>query len=53
MSILDRPNVVTARSPLVIWEVGTGGIDDVTPSPATVYVDDAADWPGPPRTDLN
>ena len=39
--ILDRPNVVTARSPLVIWEVGTGS-DDVTPSPVTVYVDDAA-----------
>ena len=39
--ILDRPNVVTARSPLVIWEVGTGS-DDVTPSPATIYMDDAA-----------
>jgi hypothetical protein len=39
--ILDRPDVVTARSPLVIWEVG-GGTDNVTPSPATVYVDDAA-----------
>jgi len=39
--ILDRPDVVTALTPLVVWEVGAGS-DSVVPSPATVYVDDAA-----------
>jgi hypothetical protein len=39
--ILERAGVVTARSPLVIWEVGVGS-DDLAPLPATIYVDDAA-----------
>jgi hypothetical protein len=39
--ILDRANVVTARTPLVVWEAGVGS-DDVVPVPAAIYVDDAA-----------
>jgi hypothetical protein len=39
--ILDRAGVVTARSPVVIWEAGVGS-DDLAPLPASVYVDDAA-----------
>jgi hypothetical protein len=37
--ILDRAGVVTAPSPLVVWEVGAGS-DELEPTPAAVYVDD-------------
>jgi hypothetical protein len=39
--IIDRVGVVTARSPLLVWEVGVGS-DDLAPLPATIYMDDAA-----------
>jgi hypothetical protein len=39
--ILDRAGVVTALSPLVVWEAGVGS-DDLAPLPASVYVDDIA-----------
>ena len=39
--ILDRAGVLTAQSPLVVWEVGAGS-GDLAPLPATIYVDDAA-----------
>jgi len=39
--ILDRAGVVTARSPLVVWEAGVGS-DNLAPVPAAVYIDDAA-----------
>jgi hypothetical protein len=41
VQILERAGVVTARSPLVVWEIGVGS-DDILPLPATIYVDDAA-----------
>jgi hypothetical protein len=37
--ILERAGVVTALSPLVVWEVGAGS-DDLEPAPAPVFVDD-------------
>jgi hypothetical protein len=37
--ILDRPGVVTALSPLVVWEAGVGS-DNLSAVPANVYVDD-------------
>jgi len=39
--ILDNPAVITAETPWLQWAVGAAS-DDVVPTPATVYVDDAA-----------
>lgn len=38
--ILDIPNLVTAPTDLLQWDAG-GGSNDIAPSPATVYFDDA------------
>jgi hypothetical protein len=38
--ILDVANVVTAPTDAIQWDAG-GGSNDVAPSPATVYIDDA------------
>jgi len=40
VQILDHANVVTAPTDWVQWDVG-GGSNDIAPSPATVYFDDA------------
>jgi len=40
VQILDVPNLVTAPTDLLQWDVG-GGSNDIAPSPATVYFDDA------------
>ena len=40
VQILDHANVVTAPTDLVQWDAG-GGSNDIAPSPATVYLDDA------------
>ena len=40
VQILDLANVVTAPTDWVQWDVG-GGSNDIAPSPATVYFDDA------------
>lgn len=39
--ILNRSGIVTARSPWIQWEAG-GASGEVIPSPAEIYVDDAA-----------
>jgi hypothetical protein len=39
--ILNRSGVVTARSPWIQWEAGAAS-GEVSPSPAEIYVDDAA-----------
>jgi hypothetical protein len=40
VQILDLPNMVTAPTDLLQWDVG-GGSNDIAPSPASVYFDDA------------
>jgi hypothetical protein len=40
VQIIDRANVVTAPTDSVQWDVG-GGSNDIAPSPATIYFDDA------------
>ena len=40
VQILDHANVVTAPTDLLQWDAG-GGSNDIAPSPATVYFDDA------------
>ena len=40
VQILDHANVATAPTDLLQWDVG-GGSNDIAPSPATVYFDDA------------
>jgi hypothetical protein len=39
--ILDRPNVATVQNDWVQWDAG-GAADTVSPSPSTLYIDDAA-----------
>jgi hypothetical protein len=39
--ILDEPAVATAPNDWIEWDTG-GSSDDITPSPAAVYIDDAA-----------
>jgi hypothetical protein len=40
VQILDLPNLVTAPTEMIQWDAG-GGSNNVAPSPATVYLDDA------------
>jgi polysaccharide lyase-like protein len=40
VQILDHANVVTAPTDLIQWDAG-GGSNDIAPSPAAVYFDDA------------
>jgi hypothetical protein len=40
VQILDLPNLVTAPTEMIQWDAG-GGSNDIAPSPATVYLDDA------------